>query len=59
MRTLEDQISLLEYLLNIAKQHREAGETEWLEFKTNLLTALRVANRIRLGEKKMWVYIEH
>jgi ATP-dependent DNA helicase RecG len=36
MRTLEDQISLLEYLLNIAKQRREAGETEWLEFKTNI-----------------------
>jgi ATP-dependent DNA helicase RecG len=36
MRTFEDQISLLEYLLNIAKQRREAGETEWLEFKTNI-----------------------
>jgi ATP-dependent DNA helicase RecG len=36
MRTLEDQILLLEYLLNIAKQRRDAGETEWLEFKTNI-----------------------
>jgi ATP-dependent DNA helicase RecG len=36
MRTLEDQTSLLEYLLNTAKQRRDAGETEWLEFKTNI-----------------------
>jgi ATP-dependent DNA helicase RecG len=36
MRTLEDQISLLEHLLDIACQRKEAGETEWLEFKTNI-----------------------
>lgn len=36
MRTIEEQISLLEHLLNIAQQRREAGETEWLEFKTNI-----------------------
>ena len=36
MRTLEEQILLLEHLLNIAKKRRESGETEWLEFKTNI-----------------------
>jgi ATP-dependent DNA helicase RecG len=36
MRTLKDQISLLEHLLDIARKRREAGETEWLEFKTNI-----------------------
>lgn len=36
MRTLEDRILLLEHLLDIAKKRREAGETEWLEFKTNI-----------------------
>lgn len=36
MRTLENQISLLEHLLKIARGRREAGETEWLEFKTNI-----------------------
>jgi ATP-dependent DNA helicase RecG len=25
----------------------------------HLLTALRVANQIKLGEKKLWIYIEH
>jgi ATP-dependent DNA helicase RecG len=25
----------------------------------HLLTALRVSNQIKLGEKKMWVYVEH
>jgi ATP-dependent DNA helicase RecG len=25
----------------------------------HLLTALRVAKQIKLGEKKMWVYVEH
>lgn len=36
MRTTEEQISLLEHLLDIARKRREAGETEWLEFKTNI-----------------------
>lgn len=36
MRTHEEQIALLERLLDIAKRRREAGETEWLEFKTNI-----------------------
>lgn len=36
MRTLDEQIALLEHLLDIARKHREAGETEWLEFKTNI-----------------------
>ena len=36
MRTHEEQIAMLEHLLDIAKQRREAGETEWLEFKTNI-----------------------
>lgn len=36
MRTTEEQISLLEHLLDIAHKRREAGETEWLEFKTNI-----------------------
>jgi hypothetical protein len=25
----------------------------------HLLTSLRVANQIKLGEKKMWGYVEH
>ena len=36
MRTFYEQISLLKELLNIARQRKEAGETEWLEFKTNI-----------------------
>ena len=36
MRTQEEQIALLEHLLEIARKRREAGETEWLEFKTNI-----------------------
>lgn len=36
MRTHEEQIALLEHLLEIARKRREAGETEWLEFKTNI-----------------------
>ena len=36
MRTLDEQIALLEHLLDIARKRREAGETEWLEFKTNI-----------------------
>ena len=36
MRTHEEQIALLEHLLDIARKRREAGETEWLEFKTNI-----------------------
>ncbi|MBO5272165.1 MAG: putative DNA binding domain-containing protein [Muribaculaceae bacterium] len=36
MRTQEEQIALLEHLLYIARKRREAGETEWLEFKTNI-----------------------
>lgn len=36
MRTREEQIALLEHLLDIARRRKEAGETEWLEFKTNI-----------------------
>ena len=36
MRTQEEQIALLEHLLDIARRRKEAGETEWLEFKTNI-----------------------
>lgn len=36
MRTREEQIALLEHLLDIARKRKEAGETEWLEFKTNI-----------------------
>ncbi len=36
MRTQEEQIALLEHLLYIARKRREAGETEWLGFKTNI-----------------------
>lgn len=36
MRTQEEQIALLEHLLDIARIRKEAGETEWLEFKTNI-----------------------
>ena len=36
MRTQEEQIALLEHLLDIARSRKEAGETEWLEFKTNI-----------------------
>jgi len=36
MRTYEEQIALLEHLLDIARKRRETGETEWLEFKTNI-----------------------
>lgn len=36
MRTVEEQQQLLEELLDIARQRRDAGETEWMEFKTNI-----------------------
>ena len=36
MRTLEDQHRLLEELLSMARQRKSAGETEWVEFKTNI-----------------------
>ena len=36
MRTQEEQIALLEHLLDIARRRKEAGETEWLEFKSNI-----------------------
>ncbi len=36
MRTREEQYNLLEELLTIARQRMNAGETEWLEFKTNI-----------------------
>ena len=36
MRTQEEQIALLEHLLDIARRRKEAGETEWLEFKTTI-----------------------
>lgn len=36
MRTTEEQHKLLEELLEQARQRKSAGETEWLEFKTNI-----------------------
>lgn len=36
MRTIEEQQQLLQELLVLARQRRSAGETEWLEFKTNI-----------------------
>lgn len=36
MRTQDEQIALLEHLIDIARKRKEAGETEWLEFKTNI-----------------------
>ena len=36
MRTIEEQYNLLEGLLKLARQRRSAGETEWMEFKTNI-----------------------
>lgn len=36
MRNIEEQRALLFELVNIAKTRQEAGETEWLEMKTNI-----------------------
>lgn len=36
MRTTEEQLQLLEELITMARQRRDAGETEWMEFKTNI-----------------------
>lgn len=36
MRSQEEQYKLLEELLSLARQRNAAGETEWLEFKTNI-----------------------
>ena len=36
MRTIEEQEFLLKELIALARQRRSAGETEWLEFKTNI-----------------------
>lgn len=36
MRTTEEQHKLLEELLSQARQRMNAGETEWMEFKTNI-----------------------
>jgi len=36
MRTTEEQHKLLEDLLAQARQRMNAGETEWMEFKTNI-----------------------
>lgn len=36
MRSEEEKTALLKHLLDIAQKRREAGETEWLEFKTNI-----------------------
>lgn len=36
MRTIEEQHKLLEELIYMARQRKEAGETEWMEFKTNI-----------------------
>jgi len=36
MRKTEEQIKLLDELLSFARQRKSAGETEWIEFKTNI-----------------------
>lgn len=36
MRKIEEQYKLLEELLVLAQYRKNAGETEWLEFKTNI-----------------------
>ena len=36
MRTIEEKYQLIEELITLARQRRDAGETEWLEFKTNI-----------------------
>ena len=36
MRTIEEKHQLLEELITLARQRRDAGETEWMEFKTNI-----------------------
>ena len=36
MRTTNEQHRLLEDLLSQARQRMNAGETEWIEFKTNI-----------------------
>ena len=36
MKTIEEQYILLEDLLAQARQRQSAGETEWMEFKTNI-----------------------
>jgi len=36
MRTIEEQQQLLQELLDLARQRSSAGETEWMEFKTNI-----------------------
>ena len=50
MRTMDEQIELLESLLNIARQRKEAGETEWLEFKTNISESHSSITYERVGE---------
>ena len=42
MRTTEEQHKLLEELLSQARQRMNAGETEWIEFKTNIGESLRL-----------------
>lgn len=52
MKTIEEQHRLLEDLLAQARQRQSAGETEWMEFKTNIgesrcsITYERVGNYI-------------
>ncbi len=36
MRTIEEKYQLLKELLSFARHRRDAGETEWMEFKTNI-----------------------
>ena len=36
MRSIEEQHKLLEELISQARQRNSAGETEWMEFKTNI-----------------------
>ena len=50
MRKINEQIELLESLLRIARQRKEAGETEWLEFKTNISESHSSITYERVGE---------
>ena len=50
MRTINEQRELLERLINIAKSGGAAGETEWLEMKTNISESHASITYDRVGE---------
>lgn len=50
MRTREEQLQLLSRLIGIAKAGQEAGETEWLEMKTNISESHASITYDRVGE---------